>query len=40
VHRKEVYEAIQRENRRASQLHPKDTRDLPDPGKEPGRSNS
>ena len=25
VHRQEVYEAIQRENRRASQLQPKDT---------------
>jgi carbon storage regulator len=28
VHRREVYEAIQRENRRAGQLEPKDTRDL------------
>lgn len=32
VHRQEVYEAIQRENRKASQLKPEDTRDL-------GRSN-
>jgi len=28
VHRREVYEAIQRENLRASQVDPKDTRDL------------
>lgn len=28
VHRQEVYEAIQRENRRATQLKPEDTRDL------------
>ena len=28
VHRREVYEAIQRENLRASQLDPKDTRNL------------
>ncbi|MEN6495690.1 MAG: carbon storage regulator CsrA [Thermoguttaceae bacterium] len=28
VHRREVYEAIQRENVRASRLEPKDTRDL------------
>jgi carbon storage regulator len=28
VHRQEVYEAIQRENRKASQLKPDDTRDL------------
>jgi carbon storage regulator len=28
VHRREVYEAIQRENLRASQLEPKDTRNL------------
>jgi carbon storage regulator len=28
VHRQEVYEAIQRENLRASQLDPKDTRGL------------
>ena len=28
VHRQEVYEAIQRENRKASQLKPEDTRDL------------
>jgi carbon storage regulator len=28
VHRREVYEAIQRENLRASRLEPKDTREL------------
>lgn len=28
VHRREVYEAIQRENRKASQLNPADTRGL------------
>jgi carbon storage regulator len=28
VHRQEVYEAIQRENRRAGQLDPKDTQEL------------
>ena len=28
VHRREVFEAIQRENQRASQLEPKDTRDV------------
>ena len=28
VHRQEVYDAIQRENRRASQLQPKDTQQL------------
>jgi carbon storage regulator len=28
VHRQEVFEAIQRENRKASQLQPGDTRDL------------
>ena len=28
VHRREVYEAIQRENLRATQLDPRDTRDL------------
>ena len=32
VHRREVYEAIQRENRRASQLQPKDTERLERPG--------
>jgi carbon storage regulator len=37
VHRQEVYEAIQRENRKATQLKPEDARDL---GKAnpPGRS--
>jgi carbon storage regulator len=34
VHRQEVYEAIQRENRKATQLKPDDTRDL---GNTPGR---
>ncbi len=33
VHRQEVYEAIQRENMRASQLDPSDTRELNKPGK-------
>ena len=28
VHRQEVYEAIQRENQKASQLHPDDTKSL------------
>ena len=28
VHRREVYEAIQRENRKAAQLNPADTQDL------------
>lgn len=31
VHRQEVYEAIQRENRKATQLKPDDTRDLGQP---------
>ena len=31
VHRQEVYEAIQRENRKASQVRPNDTRDLGKP---------
>jgi carbon storage regulator len=35
VHRQEVYEAIQRENMRASQLDPSDTRELNEPGKSP-----
>lgn len=30
VHRREVYEAIQRENLRGSRIEPKDTRDLVD----------
>ena len=30
VHRREVYEAIQRENRKAAQLKPADTQDLGD----------
>ena len=33
VHRQEVYEAIQRENVRASRLEPKDTRSLGKPGR-------
>lgn len=28
VHRQEVYEAIKRENRKASQMHPDDVRDI------------
>ena len=32
VHRQEVYEAIPRENLKASQLNPQDTRDLGKPG--------
>lgn len=36
VHRQEVYDAIQRENLRASKLDPKDTRALGRPGKQPG----
>jgi carbon storage regulator len=32
VHRQEIYEAIQRENLRASQVEPKDTRGLKGPG--------
>jgi carbon storage regulator len=35
VHRQEVYEAIQRENIRASRLDVKDTRELGRPGKAP-----
>ena len=35
VHRQEVYEAIQRENLRASQLDPKDARGLGKPNKSP-----
>ena len=31
VHRQEVYEAIQRENRKATQLKPEDTRDVGQP---------
>ncbi len=37
VHRQEVYEAIQRENVRASRLEPKDTRNLGKPAPAPGR---
>jgi carbon storage regulator len=32
VHRQEIYEAIQRENLRASRVEPKDTRNLGSPG--------
>lgn len=32
VHRQEVYEAIQRENQKASQIRPEDTRNLGNPG--------
>lgn len=32
VHRREVYEAIQRENLRASRIEPKDTRPIKDSG--------
>ena len=32
VHRQEVYEAIQRENRKASQLEPKDTKGVGNSG--------
>jgi len=32
VHRQEVYEAIQRENRKANQVHPSDLRGLKDNG--------
>ena len=35
VHRQEVYEAIQRENLRASQIEPKDTRGLGKSSKQP-----
>jgi len=37
VHRQEVYEAIQRENVRASRIEPKDTRGLGKPAPAPGR---
>lgn len=32
VHRQEIYEAIQRENRQATRMEPKDTRALGSPG--------
>ena len=35
VHRQEIYEAIQRENLRASRVEPKDTRGLGKPGPAP-----
>jgi carbon storage regulator len=35
VHRQEIYEAIQRENVRASRVEPKDTRGLGAPGARP-----
>ncbi len=37
VHRQEIYEAIQRENLRASRVEPKDTRGLGAPGTRPRR---
>ncbi len=37
VHRQEIYEAIQRENRRASQVEPKDTRGVGAPSLDPKR---
>jgi carbon storage regulator len=37
VHRQEIYEAIQRENRRASRVEPKDTRGLGTPASSPRR---
>jgi carbon storage regulator len=37
VHRQEVYEAIQRENVRASRIEPKDTRGLGKPAPAPDR---
>ena len=37
VHRQEVYEAIQRENVRASRLEPKDVANLGKPAPAPGR---
>jgi carbon storage regulator len=37
VHRQEIYEAIQRENVRASRVEPKDTRGLSGPGATPKR---
>ncbi len=38
VHRQEIYEAIQRENRRASQVQPRDARGLGTPAAQPKRS--
>lgn len=38
VHRQEVYDAIQRENLRASQVKPEDARDLGKPGDKPSTS--
>lgn len=40
VHRREVYEAIQRENLRASQLEPSDTRELGTKNSTPSGSSS
>jgi carbon storage regulator len=37
VHRQEVYEAIQRENQKASQLHPDDTKSLGGPSGATGK---
>lgn len=38
VHRQEIYEAIQRENRRAARIEPKDARGLGTPTTPPRRS--
>jgi carbon storage regulator len=38
VHRQEIYEAIQRENRRSAHIQPKDTRGLGAPSSAPRRS--
>jgi carbon storage regulator len=38
VHRREVYEAIQRENQRAAHLRPADTRNLGSSSREVGRA--
>lgn len=38
VHRQEIYEAIQRENRRASQVDPRDARSLGSPAPQPKRT--
>ena len=40
VHRQEIYEAIQRENVRATRVEPKDTRGLRRPGAKPAGPNS
>jgi len=40
VHRREVYEAIQRENREAAKMQPKDTKDLGPGGSTKAKSGS